>query len=117
MIHANIENPDFIMITKSWLNTRDKYQLAETTLNGYNVFAKWRLHKNGGGVLLHVKNGMKVVKLSKTDVDAYDSLYVEVTKKDKKYILGVVYRPPKQSEENDIVLYKEINRLLKIKMQ
>ena len=28
-------------------------------------------------------------------------LYVEITEIKKKYILGVVYRPPKLSEEND----------------
>ena len=81
----------------------------------YNVFAKCRLHKSGGGVLLYVKNGIKAVKISKTDVDTYDSLYVEVTKKNRKYVLGVVYRPPKQSEENNIMLYNEIKSIIKDK--
>ena len=115
MIHANAENPDFILLTESWLNTRDKHQIAEVSLKGYNVFAKCRLHKSGGGVLLYVKNGIKAVKISKTDVDTYDSLYVEVTKKNRKYVLGVVYRPPKQSEENDIMLYNEIKSIIKDK--
>lgn len=44
---------------------------------------------------------MKVVILSISDVDAYDSLYIEFTEKNKNYILGVKYSPPKQSEEHD----------------
>ncbi len=71
--------------------------------------------KLGGGVLLYAKYYIKVVKISITDVDAYDSLYVEVTGKDKKYVLGVIYRPPKQSEENDKKLYNEIKSVIKDK--
>ena len=36
-------------------------------------------------------------------------------RKKKKYILGVVYRPPKLSEENDIFLYDEIRSVIKDK--
>ncbi len=113
MIHANTENHDFILLSKSWINLRDKHQIAEVSLNGYNVFMKCRLHKAGGGVLLYAKNYIKVVKISKTDVYAYDSLYVEVTEKNKKCVLGVIYRPPKQSEENDKKLYNEIKCVIK----
>ncbi len=81
MIYVNSENPDFILLSESWINLRDKHQVAEVSLNGYNVFAKCRMHKAGGGVLLYAKNHINVVKINKTDVDAYDSLYVEVTEK------------------------------------
>ncbi len=113
MIHASTKNPDFILLSESWINLRDKHQIAEVSLNGYNVFAKCRLHKAGGGVLLYAKKHIKVVKISKTDADAYDSLYVEVTDKNKKYVLGVIYRPPKQNEENDKKLYNEIKSVIK----
>ena len=48
MIHANAENPDIIVLTESWINTRDKHQTAEVSLNSWNVFEKCRTHKNGG---------------------------------------------------------------------
>ena len=51
---------------------------------------------------------MKDVKINKLNVDAYDTLYVEITEKNQKYILGVVYRPPNLSEENVRILYDEI---------
>ncbi len=45
-----------------------------------------------------------------------DSLYVEVTEKNKKYVLGVIYRSPKQTEENDKkILYNEIKSIIKDK--
>ena len=93
--HARAENPDIIMITESWLNMRDKHLIAEAAITGYNIFEKCRYQKNGGGVLIYVKNGIEVTKISKTDVEAYDSLYVEIKNNNKKYILGVVYRPIK----------------------
>ncbi len=61
------------------------------------------------------RSDLRIVKISKTDVDEYDSLYVEVTEKNKKYVLGVIYRPPKQSEEYDIMLYNEIKSTIKDK--
>ncbi len=94
---------------------RDKHQVAEVSLCGYNVFAKCRLHKATGGVLLYAKTYINVVKISKTDVDAYDSLYVEVTEKNKKNVLDVVYRPPKQTRENYKKLYNEIKSIIKDK--
>ena len=115
LIHAREEKPDVIMITESWLNVRDKHLTAEAAISGYNMFEKCRSEKAGGGVLLYVKHGINVIKLSKTDVEEYDSLYVEIKNNKKKYILGVVYRPPKQTEENDMRLYNEIKSVIKDK--
>ena len=62
------------VLTESWINTRDKHQIAEVSLNGYTVFEKCRTHKHGGGVLLYAKHDMKIVKINKINVDAYDTL-------------------------------------------
>ncbi len=96
LTHAIAKKSDFIMIAESWLNIRDKHPLSEAAITGYNilVFEKSRLQKHGGGILIYVKNGIHATKLSKIDVEPYDSLYVEIKKNNKKYILGVVYIPP-----------------------
>ncbi len=73
------------------------------------------VEKNGGGVLIYVKTGIDATKVSKIDVEPYDSIYVEIKKNNRKYILGVVYRPPKLSEENDMALYNEIKSVIKDK--
>lgn len=85
LIRAKAENLNFVMITESWLNVCDRHQIAETTLNGYNVFIKCCLHKNGGCISLYVSNGIKV-KFSKTVIGLYDSPYVEVVEKNKEYV-------------------------------
>ncbi len=73
------------------------------------------VEKNGEGVLIYVKTGVDATKVSKIDVEPYDSLYVEIKKNYRKYILGVIYRPPKLSEENDMALYNEIKSVIKDK--
>ena len=103
------------MITESWLNMRDKHLTGEATINGYTMFEKCRFQKAGEGVLIYVKNGINIIKLSKIDVEEYDTLYVEIKNNKKTYILRVVYRPPKQTEENDIRLYNEIKSVIKDK--
>ena len=54
MIHMNAKNPDFIMLTESWINAHDRKN-SEVSLNDYNVFVKCQLHKNGGSVLYEKK--------------------------------------------------------------
>ncbi len=39
----------------------------------------------------------------------------KLQKKNKKYVLGVIYRPPKQNKENGKKLYNEIKCIIKDK--
>ncbi len=103
------------MITESWLKIQNKHLAEDVTISGYNMFQKCRSHRVRGGALLYVKNGINAIKVSKIDVEKYDSLYVEIKNNNKKYILGVVYRSPKQTEENDMKLYNEIKSIIKDK--
>ena len=57
---------------------------------------------------VYAKYYMKVVKINKINVDAYDTLMLKLRKKNKKCILDVVYSPPKLSKENYKVLYHGI---------
>ena len=58
---------------------------------------------------------MKVVKINRTNVDAYETLYVEIIEKKLKFILDVVYRPLKLSEENYKKFYEKIKAFNKDK--
>ena len=62
---------------------------------------------------MYTAKDLDVTKIEKTDRDAYDSLYIEIkTSDNKKIIFGVVYRPPRQNEENDKLLYTEIENAI-----
>ena len=59
--------------------------------------------------MCHVSNTLSVVKIKKLDMEAYDSVYVKIsTNGNKKLILAVIYRPPKQCITDDLALYDEI---------
>ena len=59
---------------------------------GFTVFTKSQLHKSVGGVLLYANTCMKVVKINKTKVDAYELIYIDIMENSKKFIIGVVYQ-------------------------
>ena len=105
IIHATAENPDIMMLTESWINTRDKHQIPEVSLYGYTVFEKCLTHRNGGGLLLYATNYMKVVKINKINADAYDTLYVRITEK-KRNISSSYYT------ENYTISYNEIKSVI-----
>lgn len=101
MLLASAGNPDLILTTEPWLKTRRKHQPAEVTINGHDSFARCRLHKNAGGVLLYGRNNTEVVQLIKVDQEEYVSLSVEATLANDKYIFDVIYyRPPQVSGGN-----------------
>lgn len=55
------------------------------------MFEKGRGHRNGDAFWYLWKNVINVIKLSEIDVEANDSLYVEI-KKNKKYILQAHFK-------------------------
>lgn len=54
-----------------------------------------------------IKKGINAIKFNKIHVKSYDSLFVQLKKNNKKYILGVLHTAPRQSEEIDMMLYNE----------
>ena len=96
--------PDIIGLTETW--AFEEIQDSELHLDGYNMFRQDRTDtKNGrgGGVLLYMNERIK-----STIVDDYAEVYKQcdilVTKRNTLR-LGVVYRSPNSSEENDQKMY------------
>ena len=109
--HAGLERPDVIAVTETWAN--DDHLMSEFSIPGYSLFHKNRVHKKGGGVICYIKNTLSAVQISKRDVEAYDTLYVEINaNRNKKIIVAVVYRPPKQNAADDLALYEEIRTII-----
>ncbi|MBW6351538.1 endonuclease/exonuclease/phosphatase family protein, partial [Pseudomonas aeruginosa] len=84
------ENYDVIGITESWLNTEDRDFLAEYSLPGYVMFEKSRINRNGGGILLYIKESLNPTLLSKPQiVNIYTSFVLIKNNKDTKIILAL----------------------------
>lgn len=78
-LQAFTDSTHFLMITEPWLNTSDKYQVAEDSINCCNLFLKCRMRKEGAGVFMPARNNIEVIQLSTREIETLDSLYVQAT--------------------------------------
>ena len=109
-ILAATNNYHVIGITESWLDTANRDFVAEYSLPKYSIFSCERENKNGGGVILYVHNSLHPTALERESVPNVDTLFVDLKNKcgKSKVTIGLVYRPPKQTVENDEKLFDSI---------
>ena len=90
----------FIGLTETWLDV-DKEEFYD--LNGYTSVNRYRKDKKGGGVSLHVLQGITFTL--RNDLDYFDSemetVFIELDKSvfntDSNIVIGVIYRMPNSS--------------------
>ncbi len=97
------------MRLETWHNST--HLVSELSLSEYEIFQKKRTNKKGGGVIYYVKSTPAAIKINKQDAENYDSVYVEITHNNKKFIIATLYRPPKLQTADDTALYNEIQFL------
>ena len=56
------EELDIIGITESWVHEETRDFVGEYEIQGYKLFKKDRLNKEGGGVLLYVKDHLNPIE-------------------------------------------------------
>ena len=113
--YAKLENPDIISITETWINISDKHLISEVSIPGYNVFLNCRENKRGGGVIMYIKDNINATEISRTNTPSYEAVYVKLKVNKKHIIVATIYRPPKTTLENDIILYNELEAIVKTK--
>ena len=84
----------FIGLSETWLddNKEDVYDL-----NGYSSVKRYRKNKKGGGVSLHIQNGIHFIL--RNDLDYFDSemetVFIEIDKcifnTGSKIVIGIIY--------------------------
>ena len=101
--HIATEELDIIGITESWIHTNTRDFEGEFELPGYRMFKKDRIGKEGGGVLLYVRECLNPVECP--IVTEHELLGVVLNKLEKKLHIYLVYRPPHQAVEKDENFY------------
>ena len=103
--------PDVVGITESWLN--DSIFTAEVHIPGYVVYRQDRPDTSrgiGGGVLLYVKADLSSVVKPEIGRDFVNSTWCEIPLKvagiSGSLTVGVVYRSPNSSVENNTLLFE-----------
>ena len=103
--------PDVIGITETW-------EKGDFVLNGYHPpFRKDRLNQKGGGVMLFVKDHLKVINCPELDdLPFEDAVWCVVSPTRGTLILvGLCYRSPASSSENDAHLNNLIQATKQVK--
>ena len=104
---------DIMGFTESWLN--EAIDDAEIELPGYKIFRKDRksdIKTRGGGVILYIKDEINVVLNEDICDDRFpEALFCNIESSGEKTLLGICYRPPDSTIDNDAGLYNIINQI------
>ena len=109
-----LEKPDVVGITESWVRTSDRDFEGEFAISGYQMYHKNRADRAGGGVMLYVRDSLKVCNTITTS--DHELLGVDLEIGHAVYRILVVYRPPHQAIDEDRALYGEIRDLIEGKI-
>ena len=106
-VFVHNEEPDIIGVSETWLHADIPY--SESELKGYCVYRGDRTHRRGGGCLLYVKETIKTKEVVIEGQDRTESVRAAIINGNKEEaVLGVVYRRPGMSEEEDNDLHQTI---------
>ena len=85
-----------LALTETWLSNDSCKGVG---FDGYVFESKVRIDKRGGGVALAIKSDIRYFLREDLNVfdENFESLFIEVVKRGKNLIIGVLYRPPNQS--------------------
>ena len=104
---------DIIGVTENWGN--NEIYDAELQIPGYHMFrVDRRTTTRGGGVILYVSESIDAVQLDLFDtIEFSDCVFCMLSLSGSKLIVGVCYRSPTSTSENDEALITLINTVAK----
>ena len=97
--------PTFILLTETWLN--DQVTDGLIALQGYRIFRKDRMNREGGGILIYVKESVGEIQIHSSPEVKYqtpvpvESLWVKVVIQKTELLLGCIYRPDYVDQETN----------------
>ena len=111
-IMVNDIKPHIIGITESWAN--NDITNAELGLEGYVMFRKDRIGRRGGGVLLYIKDTIPAYEVQlHEEADCNDAIWCNLVTGHTAVIIGVVYRCPNITKQNNEKIHNAINEVSK----
>ena len=106
MWYVREEKPHIIGITETWGNS--KIENSEISFDGYQTFRKDRKDRIGGGVLLYIRNDIKAVHREIFENIDAETIWCEIFIGEEGTLIGVSYRSPMSSVEEDKILFQMI---------
>ena len=104
--------PHIIGITESWAN--NDITNAELGLEGYVMFRKDRIGRRGGVVLLYIKETIPAYEVQlHEEADCNEAIWCNLVTGHTTVIIGVVYRCPNITKQNNEKIHNAINEVSK----
>ena len=105
------EHLDVVAITESWIHSDTRDYVGEYEIPSYKMFHKDRTLREGGGILMYVKDSLNPVDCKiRSD---HEVLGVDLHLANAAYRLVLVYRPPHQLAEKDEDLYTLLSDIIR----
>ncbi len=104
--------PTVICITETWLH--DDSELPAYQLDGYVALADSRKQREGGGVVIYVRNDLAVRQLptSTATNDAFSVCAAVIGRQPNQMLVCAVYRAPRANSSDTKVLYDLLDKLI-----
>ena len=94
-------NAACLCITETWLD--DTVPDAEVHIENYSIQRKDR-HRHGGGVCIYIRQDLSYNERSHLNHECLEATWIEIfLPKTKPILCASIYRPPKQSDFNNIL--------------
>lgn len=95
-ITSELSDYDIICISESKLN--DSISDSSISIDGYRQpLRKDRPTNNGGGLVIYIKNNIHYKRRSDLELPNIETIWVEINALNRKFLLGLFYRPPNSS--------------------
>ena len=105
-------SPHIIGITELWAN--NDITDAELGLKGYVMFRKDRIGRRGGGVVLYIKESIPAYEVQlQEEADCNEAIWCNLVTGHTAVIIGVVYRCPNITKQNNEKIHNAINEVSK----
>jgi len=103
---------DIIAVTETWASA--DIMDGEINIDGYTMFRKDRQHGKGGGVILYIKDNFTAAAYETAYTTEFsESVWCKIMLKNQELIVGVCYRSPASSEDNNNKLLSMLENTIK----
>lgn len=105
--------PDLIAVCESWLH--EGIPIGNYSLEGYRCYIKNRFQRRGGGVMLYVAEKLESYSCDfLNNVEVEDSCWCIIKTKSDNILVGVTYRSPSSSHDNNAKIVECIDKLRRV---
>jgi hypothetical protein len=115
-VYLDTESPDIIGLCEIFpKNAMDKESISDLVLPSY-MYERLVPDRQGDfGIVLFVKNYINVSKISIFSENFNESVWCEIiVSQNEKLLVGLIYRSPSSSQQNNDMLLSTINRAIEL---